>query len=165
MNRKISQVSLFEPLILENCKVQQLIQKFINICMIHGKKTKSRAIVYKTFYCLANENLSMNVITHFVNAIENVKPILEVRKVRISGTTQLVPSIIPKSRQETLALRWILEGALWRRRLTKKNISLDQCLSAEIQDASKKQGFARKKRDDLHKLAESNRSFSHYRWW
>jgi len=99
-----------------------------------------------------------------VNAIENVKPVCEVKKVRISGTTQLVPSIIATNRQETLAIRWMLEAAA-KRRMNKKSMSLDQCLADEILDASRKMGIARKKRDDLHKLAQANRSFSHYRWW
>nr|WIA66904.1 ribosomal protein S7 [Pellia epiphylla] len=138
---------------------KQLIKKLVHICMIDGKKTRSRAIVYKTFHRLAPHG---DVIKLSVNAIENVKPIREVKKVRISGTTRLVPSIIATNRQETLAIRWMLESA--KRRMGRK-ISLDQCLYAEILEASQKMGIARKKRDDLHKLAEANRSFSHYRWW
>nr|YP_009658859.1 ribosomal protein S7 [Dumortiera hirsuta]QCP68520.1 ribosomal protein S7 [Dumortiera hirsuta]QIA59652.1 ribosomal protein S7 [Dumortiera hirsuta] len=144
-----------------NGKQKQLIKKLVHICMIDGKKTRSRAIVYKTFHRLAPHG---DVIKLLVNAIENVKPICEVKKVRISGTTRLVPSIIATNRQETLAIRWMLESAA-KRRMGKKSISLDQCLYAEILEASQKMGIARKKRDDLHKLAEANRSFSHYRWW
>nr|AHG59265.1 ribosomal protein S7 [Andreaea rothii] len=144
-----------------NGEQKQLIKKLVHICMIDGKKTRSRAIVYKTFHCLAHHG---DVLTLLVNAIENVKPICEVKKVRISGTTQLVPSIIATNRQETLAIRWMLEAAT-KRRMSKKSRSLDQCLSDEILDASRKTGIARKKRDDLHKLAQANRSFSHYRWW
>nr|YP_010881197.1 ribosomal protein S7 [Pellia neesiana]WIA66945.1 ribosomal protein S7 [Pellia neesiana]WIA66986.1 ribosomal protein S7 [Pellia neesiana]WIA67027.1 ribosomal protein S7 [Pellia neesiana] len=140
---------------------KQLIKKLVHICMIDGKKTRSRAIVYKTFHRLAPHG---DVIKLSVNAIENVKPIREVKKVRISGTTRLVPSIIATNRQETLAIRWMLESA--KRRMGRgRKISLDQCLYAEILEASQKMGIARKKRDDLHKLAEANRSFSHYRWW
>ncbi len=75
-----------------------------------------------------------------------------------------MPSIIATNRQETLAIRWMLEAAA-KRHMSKKSISLDQCLSDEILDASQKMGIARKKRDDLHKLTQANRSFSHYRWW
>nr|QIA60274.1 ribosomal protein S7 [Ptychanthus striatus] len=144
-----------------NGKQKQLIKKLVHICMIDGKKTRSRAIVYKTFYRLAPHG---DVIKLLVNAIENVKPICGVKKVRISGITRLVPSITATNRQETLAIRWMLESAA-KRRMGKKSISLDQCLYAEILEASQKMGIARKKRDDLHKLAEANRSFSHYRWW
>lgn len=142
-------------------KQKQLIKKLVHICMIDGKKTRSRAIVYKTFHCLAQHG---DILRLLVNAIENVKPVCEVKKVRISGTTQLVPSIIATNRQETLAIRWMLEAAA-KRRINKKSMSLDQCLADEILDASRKMGIARKKRDDLHKLAQANRSFSHYRWW
>nr|QIA60648.1 ribosomal protein S7 [Metacalypogeia alternifolia] len=144
-----------------NGKQRQLIKKLVHICMIDGKKTRSRAIVYKTFHRLAPHG---DVIKLLVNAIENVKPICGVKKVRISGITRLVPSITATTRQETLAIRWMLESAA-KRRMGKKSISLDQCLYAEILEASQKMGIARKKRDDLHKLAEANRSFSHYRWW
>nr|QIA60316.1 ribosomal protein S7 [Herbertus dicranus]QIA60356.1 ribosomal protein S7 [Herbertus ramosus] len=144
-----------------NGKQKQLIKKLVHICMIDGKKTRSRAIVYKTFHRLAPHG---DVIKLLVNAIENVKPICGVKKVRISGITRLVPSITATNRQETLAIRWMLESAA-KRRMGKKSISLDQCLYAEILEASQKMGIARKKRDDLHKLAEANRSFSHYRWW
>nr|AND50565.1 ribosomal protein S7 [Sphagnum aongstroemii] len=144
-----------------NGKQKQLIKKLVHICMINGKKTRSRAIVYKTLHCLAHHG---DILKLLVNAIENVKPICEVKKVRISGTTQLVPSIIATNRQETLAIRWMLEAAA-KRHMSKKSISLDQCLSDEILDASQKMGIARKKRDDLHKLTQANRSFSHYRWW
>nr|YP_009047470.1 ribosomal protein S7 [Buxbaumia aphylla]AGN74261.1 ribosomal protein S7 [Buxbaumia aphylla]AHG59272.1 ribosomal protein S7 [Buxbaumia aphylla] len=140
---------------------KQLIKKLVHICMIDGKKTRSRAIVYKTFHCLAHHG---DILRLLVNAIENVKPVCEVKKVRISGTTQLVPSIIATNRQETLAIRWMLEAAA-KRHMNKKSMDLDQCLSDEILDASRKMGIARKKRDDLHKLAQANRSFSHYRWW
>nr|QIA59944.1 ribosomal protein S7 [Fossombronia cristula] len=144
-----------------NGKQKQLIKKLVHICMIDGKKTRSRAIVHKTFHRLAPHG---DVIKLLVNATENVKPICGVKKVRISGITRLVPSIIATNRQETLAIRWMLESAA-KRRMGKKSISLDQCLYAEILEASQKMGIARKKRDDLHKLAEANRSFSHYRWW
>jgi small subunit ribosomal protein S7 len=76
--------------------------------MINGKKTRSRAIVYITIHYLAHHG---DILKLLVNAIENVKPICEVKKVRIFGTTQLVPSIIATNRQETLAIRWMLEGA------------------------------------------------------
>ena len=99
-----------------------------------------------------------------MKAIENVKPIIEVKKVRISGTTQLVPSIIPKNRQICLAIRWIIEAAILRRN-TKKSMTIDQCFFAELIEASQNIGTVRKRRDDLHKLAESNRGFAHYRWW
>jgi small subunit ribosomal protein S7 len=87
----------------------------------------------------------------------------ETSKVRISGTTQLVPSIIETNRQETLAICWMLKAAT-KQCMNRKSMSLDQCLYDEILDASQKMGIARKRRDDLCKLAQANRSFLHCRW-
>ena len=144
------------------------LQKLVNICMVHGKKSKACSIITNTLYKLAHftqtQRESIDVIAYVTTAIDNVKPILEVKKVRISGSTQLVPSIISKRRQDTLAIRWILEAAT-KRRSAKRNLTLDQCVFAEIVDAFNKVGTVRKKRDELHKLAEANRGFSHYRWW
>jgi small subunit ribosomal protein S7 len=137
------------------------LQKLINICMLDGKKSKSHLIISKTLSRLSHHG---DVITIVINAIENVKPMLEVKKVRISGSTQMVPSLLSRGRQETLAIRWLLEAAS-KRRSAKKSMSFDQCLCAEILDASHKIGVVRKRRDELHKLAEANRGFSHYRWW
>jgi ribosomal protein S7 len=192
---------------------EHCLQKFINLCMKHGKKNKSYKIISNTLqrlilaepsshkpspvgssyydrFTLKGHGIhaSLNAATPkmedstlrellgdrafpasrklvlLMNAIENVKPIVEVKKVRISGTTQLVPSIIPKNRQICLAIRWIVEAAISRRN-TKKSMTLDECFFAELIDASQNIGTVRKRRDDLHKLAESNRGFAHYRWW
>lgn len=137
------------------------LQKLIHLCMLNGNKTKSNTILHKTLYNLSQYG---DAIAFLMNAIENVKPIVEVKKVRVAGSTQLVPCIIAKHRQETLALRWLVEAATKRRKL-KRSLKLEHCLVAEIVDASRKVGLVRKKRDELHKLAESNRGFSHYRWW
>nr|YP_009755776.1 ribosomal protein S7 [Gonatozygon brebissonii]QIQ23054.1 ribosomal protein S7 [Gonatozygon brebissonii] len=144
-----------------NVAEQRCLQKFINLCMVDGKKNKSQKILINTLYRLQRHG---DVITFLIKAVENVKPIIEVKKVRIAGSTQLVPSVIPKKRQESLAIRWILEAAC-KRRLTKKSLGLDECLFAELLDATNQIGTVRKRRDDLHKLAESNRGFAHYRWW
>nr|YP_009277436.1 ribosomal protein S7 [Ophioglossum californicum]YP_010439854.1 ribosomal protein S7 [Ophioglossum vulgatum]AOH05906.1 ribosomal protein S7 [Ophioglossum californicum]UTD44900.1 ribosomal protein S7 [Ophioglossum vulgatum] len=142
---------------------KRLINKLVHSCMIGGEKTKSRATVSKTFSRLSQT--TPDVITLLAHAIENVKPTREVEKVRIAGTTHNVPKILAKKRQETLAFRWIVEAAVKRRIMSQRNESFDQCLSAEIPEASQKRGSTRKRRDDLHKLAEANRSFAHYRWW
>ena len=141
------------------------LQKLINLCMKHGKKNKSyKIIVLRTLCRLSIFKCPSQGLILLMNAIENVKPLIEVKKVRISGTTQLVPCFASKNRQISLAIRWIIEAALLRRN-TKKSMTLDQCLFAELIDASKNIGTVRKRRDDLHKLAESNRGFAHYRWW
>jgi small subunit ribosomal protein S7 len=137
------------------------VQKFINLCMKHGKKSKSYKIISNTFRRLSLSEGPL-ALALLMNAVENIKPRVEVRSVRISGTTQLVPSIIPQKRQISLAIRWIVEASIKRR---KKSMTLDQCFFAELMDASRGLGAAKKRRDDLHKLAEANRGFAHYRWW
>lgn len=138
-------------------------QKFINLCTRNGKKNKARTLLLKIMckFALAKGKNGINI---FFEAIENAKPVVEVKKVRIAGTTQLVPSIIPQNRQRNLAIRWILEAALQRYKI-KKNRSLEECIFAELVDVSQNKGNLRKKKDDLHKMAESNRGFAHYRWW
>ena len=97
------------------------------------------------------------------NSIENVKPSIEVKRVRIAGTTYQVPAVISRKRQETLAIRWIIEAA--RKRKQNSNKTFSECLAQELWEAYNKQGQARQKRDELHKMAESNRAYIRYRWW
>ena len=96
-------------------------------------------------------------------ALENVTPSLEVRKVRVRGSTYLVPAVLNKKKQETLALKWLIESAKKRQKNSKFNFSI--CLAEEIYDASRKLGHARQKRDELHRLAQMNRAYIRYRWW
>ena len=97
------------------------------------------------------------------DAISNLKPSLETRKKKIAGITRHVPSIVSPSRGEGLAIRWVLAAAKEKQRKGGKKLS--KCLSDELLDAYLKRGEARQKRDSLHKLAESNRSYVRYRWW
>jgi len=152
--------------------VQHNLQQFVNRCMIRGKKNKSDLIFTNTLCKLAQHGKS---IPFLLKAIENIKPILEVKKIRISGSTQFIPCSIPSHRQNTLAVRWMMEAAIRRMRkpnisggsqkIFKQNTNLEQCILDEIIDAYNKVGSVCKKRDELHKLAESNRGFAHYRWW
>jgi small subunit ribosomal protein S7 len=106
---------------------------------------------------------SEGVLEIVSRAIKNCMPNLEVRKVRIAGSTYLVPAIISKRKQEALAMRWIIETARKRKKMSK--LAFCQCLADEIFDAFSKQGNAREKRDELHRLAEANRAYIRYRWW
>ena len=142
-------------------------EKFINFLIIDGKKVKA----YKLF-SLTLEYLQQKTRKHTQNvtapeiidqAIRNCMPSLEVRKVRVAGTTYLVPAMIPKKKQETLAIRWIIEAAKKKKKTSK--LSFAQCLAEEIYDAFLKQGYARTKRNELHRLAEANRAYIRYRWW
>jgi len=141
---------------------KQLINKLVNFRMIDGKRTRVRAIVYQTFHRLATSISERDVIKLMVDAVDNIKPICEVVKVGVAGTTYDVPGIVARDRQQTLAIRWIF-GAAFKRRISYR-ISLDKCLFAEILDAYRKRGIARNKKDHLHGLASSNRSFAHFRW-
>ena len=96
-------------------------------------------------------------------AIKNVKPSVEVRKVRKGGRIYQVPALIPKKRQEALAIRWIIDAAKIRKKNSKTSFA--ECLAIEFIEASKKQGKPRQKRDELHKLAELNRAYIRFRWW
>lgn len=110
---------------------------------------------------LEKDNI-LNIFSILENAIINVSPFLEIRKVRVSGKTRQIPSMIQKNRQQTLAIRWLIEAAKKRK---KKTNSFSECLASEFLGAVEKQGFARQKRNELHKIAHSNRTFLRYRWW
>ncbi|KAG2611724.1 hypothetical protein PVAP13_4KG103900 [Panicum virgatum] len=127
---------------------KELIKKLVNFRMIDGKRTRVRAIVYKTFHRLARTERD---------------PICEVVKVGVAGTIHDVPGIVARDRQQTLAVRWIL-GAAFKRRISYR-ISLEKCSFAEILDAYRKRGISHKRRKNLHGLASTNRNFAHFRWW
>jgi small subunit ribosomal protein S7 len=110
-----------------------------------------------------SNTLSPSLIICLEQALINVEPSLEVRKKKIAGITRQIPSTLSKSRGQGLAIRWIVESARGRRRKEGKRFS--ECLAEELVSAYHKKGEPRQKRDALHKLAESNRSFLRYRWW
>ncbi|CAL9088695.1 unnamed protein product, partial [Musa textilis] len=142
---------------------KQLINQFFNFLMIDGKRTRVRAIVYKTLNRPATSISERDVIKLMVYAVDNIKLICEVVKVGVAGTTSDVPGIVARvDRQQTLAIRWIL-GAAFKRRISYR-ISLEKCSFAEILDAYRKRGIARNQKANLHGLASSNRSFAHFRW-
>jgi small subunit ribosomal protein S7 len=142
-------------------------EKFINFLIIDGKKVKA----YKLFFLMLESlqkktRKQAEVLTApeiMEQAIRNCMPSLEVRKVRVAGTTYLVPAMIPKKKQETLAIRWIIEAAKKKKNTSK--LSFAECLAEEVYDAFSKQGYARTKRNELHRLAEANRAYIRYRWW
>nr|AKI85110.1 ribosomal protein S7 [Geranium maderense] len=140
---------------------KQMVKKLISFRMKGGKRTKVRSIFYDTLRHLAKTENDVIKITS--EAVENVQPICEVERVGRAGTVYEVPKIVPKERQQTLAVRWILEAAQKRR--SRNSTPLSECLSAEIMDAYRKRGSARKKRENVHGVAANNRSFAHFRWW
>ena len=135
-----------------------ILSKFINFIMLDGKKTTAEKIVYNALD-LIKEKTKEDPIKIFNNAISNVRPNLEVRSRRVGGATYQVPVEVKTKRAQTLALRWLLEASQKR-----KNKTMSDRLFSELMDASQKKGSAIKKREDTHRMAESNKAFAHYRW-
>ena len=135
-----------------------IIPKLINSIMYDGKKTSAEKIIYSAFEQIKKKTKE-DPIKVFNEAINNVRPNLEVRSRRVGGATYQVPVEVKTKRSQTLALRWILEASRKR-----KNKKMSFKLSDELMDAYQKKGSAVKKREDTHKMAESNKAFAHYRW-
>jgi len=136
----------------------QILAKFINFVMYDGKKATAEKIIYNTLDKI-KEKTKEDPIKVFNEAISNIRPNLEVRSRRVGGATYQVPVEVRTKRSQTLALRWLLESSR-----KSKNKTMSDKLFNELMDASQKKGAAIKKREDTHKMAESNKAFAHYRW-
>jgi small subunit ribosomal protein S7 len=148
-----------ERVILPDPKFGNLVVgKFMNAVMYDGRKSAAEQIVYGAFDIIA-EKLKKDPIEVFTDAMNNVKPSVEVRSRRVGGATYQVPTEVRTKRQQALATRWLLAAA---RNRGEKTTS--QRLAGELMDASAGRGNAIKKREDAHRMAEANRAFSHYRW-
>ena len=142
-----------------DAKYQSLIlTKFINFIMYDGKRSVAEKIIYNALEKI-KEKTKQDPIKVFNDAISNVRPNLEVRSRRVGGATYQVPVEVKSKRSQTLALRWILEASRKR-----KNKTMSDKLFNELMDASQGKGSSIKKREDTHKMAESNKAFAHYRW-
>ena len=140
-------------------KYQSLtLSKFINFIMYDGKKTAAEKIIYEAMDQIKNKTKE-DPIKIFNEAINNIRPNLEVRSRRVGGATYQVPVEVKTNRGQTLALRWLLEATRKR-----KNKTMSEKLFNELMDASQKKGSAIKKREDTHRMAESNKAFAHFRW-
>jgi len=137
----------------------KIVGKFINMVMIKGKKAVAERIVYGSFDILTKQLNEPDVLKVFYKAIENARPRLEVKPRRVGGATYQVPIEVRQERGTSIALRWIRDFAKG-----KKGKSMEERLSEEIMAAYKGEGSAIKKRDDTHKMAESNKAFAHFRW-
>jgi small subunit ribosomal protein S7 len=135
-----------------------LISKFINTILKKGKKSLAENIVYKAMERVKQKSKE-DPLKMFEKAVENVRPVLETKSRRVGGATYQVPVEVLLNRSISLAVRWLIGYA--RNRAGK---SMEEKLSAEIIDAVNNRGGAVKKREDIHKMAESNRAFAHYRW-
>ena len=140
-------------------KYQSLVlSKFINIVMYDGKKTTAEKIIYTALDQIKNKTKE-DPIKIFDDAINNIRPNLEVRSRRVGGATYQVPVEVRTKRSQTLALRWLRDATRKR-----KNKIMSDRLFNELMDAYQKKGAAIKKREDTHRMAESNKAFAHYRW-
>ena len=135
-----------------------IVSKFINFIMYDGKKTVAEKIIYTAFEQIKKKTKE-DPIKIFNEAINNIRPNLEVRSRRVGGATYQVPVEVRAKRSQTLALRWLRDATRKR-----KNKIMSDRLFNELMDAYQKKGAAIKKREDTHRMAESNKAFAHYRW-
>ncbi|MDR1180010.1 MAG: 30S ribosomal protein S7 [Spirochaetales bacterium] len=135
-----------------------VVSRFITRMMLDGKKSISAAILYGAIDFLKGKSDKAELDV-FLQALENVKPVVEVKSRRVGGATYQVPVEIRESRREALAMRWLISAAR-----SRSGKSLSQKLGAEILDACNSTGTAFKKKEDTHKMAEANKAFSHFRW-
>jgi len=135
-----------------------ILAKFINFVMYDGKKSIAEKIIYNTLEKI-KEKTKEDPLKIFNDAINNIRPNLEVRSRRVGGATYQVPVEVKVKRSQTLALRWLLTATRKR-----KNKTMAEKLFNEILDASQNKGSAIKKREETHKMAESNKAFAHFRW-
>lgn len=134
-----------------------VITKFVNCMMKHGKKSASEKAFYGALEIIEGQGL--NGIDTFRAAIDNARPLLEVKSRRVGGSNYQVPVEVRSDRRQALAIRWLIEFAR-----TRPGKSMRERLAAEFVDAANKRGSTIKRREDVHKMAEANKAFAHYRW-
>jgi small subunit ribosomal protein S7 len=135
-----------------------LVSRLINKLDHQGKKSVAERVMYDALDIVADRTKE-NALDVFTRAIENIRPLLEVKARRVGGATYQVPIEVSPNRSSTLAMRWMLDAAR-----AKSGKNLAERIAEEILAANKKEGVAFKKREDTHKMAEANRAFAHYRW-
>ena len=146
--------------VIEDAKYHSvLVGRLINTVMNSGKKATAQKIVYGTFESLIEKNPQSNPLEILQRAVDNAKPRLEVKPRRVGGATYQVPVEAHPDRQTALALRWLVDYADAR-----KGSPMMQSLATEIMDAFQGQGSAIRKRDEVHKMAQANKAFAHFRW-
>lgn len=136
-----------------------LVSKFINQVMLDGKKSLAQSLVYDAFNIIESKT-GANALDVFTQAVENVKPVLETKGRRVGGATYQVPMEIRPARRQTLAIRWIVDFA--RNRNGERN--MDEKLAGELMDAYNNTGASIKRRDEMHRMAEANKAFAHFKW-
>ena len=136
-----------------------LVSRLVNTVMHQGKKSVAQRIVYGAFDQVVAKNPATNPLDVLQRAVDNAKPRLEVKARRVGGATYQVPLEVSPDRQLSLALRWLVDFADAR-----KGIPMKEALAAEILEAYQGQGNAIRKRDEVHKMAQANKAFAHFRW-
>lgn len=136
----------------------EVLAKFVNVVMVDGKKSISEKIVYGALE-VAAEKSGKEALDIFEVALENIRPSVEVKSRRVGGSTYQVPVEVRPSRRNALAMRWLVEAS---RKRGEKSMALR--LAGELVDASDNKGSAVKKREDVHRMADANKAFAHYRW-
>jgi len=137
----------------------QVLAKFINMVMESGKKSVAEKIVYGALDQVSEKRKAGEPLDAFVQALDNIRPLVEVKSRRVGGATYQVPIEVRGDRGQALAMRWLVDAA---RKRGEKSMGLR--LAGEIVDAVEHRGSAVKKREDTHRMAEANKAFSHYRW-
>jgi len=137
----------------------ELVARLINTIMSRGKKSTAQSIVYGAFDLIKEKKKDMEPLEVFLQALENVKPKLEVKSRRVGGATYQVPVEVSSERQVAVAIRWIKDYSQAR-----KGKPMMESLAAELLDAFDNTGAAVKKKEDTHKMAQANKAFAHYRW-
>ena len=135
-----------------------VLTKFMNSLMYEGKKSTAESITYGAFE-IVERKIGRSPVEVFRDALENIKPNVEVRSRRVGGATYQVPVEVRNERRQALAIRWLINAA----RARNENTMIER-LSGELMDAVNNRGAAVKKREDTHRMADANRAFSHYRW-
>ena len=135
-----------------------LVQKFISSMMWDGKRSTAQRIFYGAMEQVG-QKANDEPLKVFKKAVENVKPVLEVKSRRVGGANYQVPVEVPNNRRTSLAIRWILQNAR-----SRPEKSMPEKLANELNDAANLRGGAIKKKDDVHRMAEANKAFAHYRW-
>ena len=136
----------------------QLVTKFVNVLMKDGKKSTAERILYSALDTI-RERSGEDPMKAFKRAVDNVKPVVEVKSRRVGGSTYQVPVEVAPGRRLALSLRWLIQAAQKRGEKT-----MNQRLAGELMDASSSKGLAIKKKEDTHRMADANKAFAHYRW-
>ncbi|MEW5907850.1 MAG: 30S ribosomal protein S7 [Patescibacteria group bacterium] len=156
MRKKIKRKIEIKPDFFTN---SVLAEKFINSLMKGGKKSLARKIFYNSLEEIRKKTKTEKPLEVFELAIKNATPLIEIRSRRIGGANYQVPREVPPQRRTALAIRWILEGSR-----AKKGLAMTKRLSEELIAASKNEGHAVKKKENVHKMAEANKAFAHFAW-